>query len=488
MELPLLQGGTFNWAEGINDKGQIIGFGSTAAGTTHAVLWESGTISDLGTLAGGVNSLAHGINNRGQIVGQSDNQDGLFHAALWENGRIIDLGTLPGGTQSAAFDINNRGQIVGQSNTADGETHAVLWHQGAITDLGTVPSGTFSTALAINDSGQIVGSGNSPGDMEAGDQVDHALLWKNATLMDLGMLPGVRGIQAFAEDINARGQVVGLSPIPSGSSHGFLWQDGAWTDLGALASPNNFSYAAALNDRGDVVGYSINRSIPAASAVIWKAGTIMDLGTLTPGRASQAIDINNHGQVVGVTWDPAASTATYRAVLWTVEPDSQTTTLLPIADAYIRAGTFASANFGGASTLSAKKGVSPDNTRRSYLTFDISGINGVGRATLRLYGHLSSAATREAVTTIYAVRDTSWGERAITWNTRPDLDDVVSRVTVSGTTPRWLEIDVTKFVRAELHAGRSVVSLSLRNVVQSSASAEFGSRESGNAPQLLISQ
>jgi len=164
--------------------------------------------------------------------------------------------------------------------------------------------------------------------------------------MDLGMLPGVRGIQAFAEDINARGQVVGLSPIRSGSSHGFFWQDGTWTDLGALASPNNFRYASALNDRGDVVGWSVSPSIPAASAVIWQAGTIRDLGTLSPGRASQAIDINNHGQIVGVTWDPAASTATYRAVLWTVEPDSQTTTLLPIADAYIRARTFASANFG----------------------------------------------------------------------------------------------------------------------------------------------
>jgi hypothetical protein len=93
------------------------------------------------------------------------------------------------------------------------------------------------------------------------------------------------------------------------------------------------------------------------------------------------------------------------------------------------------------------------------------------------------------VTTIYAVSDTSWDERAVTWNTRPDLDDVVGRVTVAGTTPRWFEIDVTRFVRAELQGGRSVISLSLRNVVHSSASTEFGSRESGDlAPQLVVSE
>jgi len=172
-----------------------------------------------------------------------------------------------------------------------------------------------------------------------------------------------------------------------------------------------------------------------------------------------------------------------------VEPDSPTAKLLPSADAYVRAGMFASQNFGSASTLVSKKGVSPDNTRRSYLKFDISSINDVERATLRLYGHLSSTATREAVTTIYAVRDTSWGERTVTWNTRPDLDHVVGRVTVAGTTRQWLEIDVTRFVRAELQAGRSVISLSLRNVEHSSAFAEFGSRESGTlAPQLVITQ
>jgi hypothetical protein len=160
----------------------------------------------------------------------------------------------------------------------------------------------------------------------------------------------------------------------------------------------------------------------------------------------------------------------------------------PTADAYVRAGAWSLTNFGSLPALLAKKGVSPDNTRRSYLKFDIGAIDNVGRATLRLYGHLSAGSTRQAQTTIYAVR-ASWDERLITWNTRPDLGAVVGRVVVSGTSPQWFEIDVTAFVRAEQQAGRHVVSLALRNVLHSSAAAEFGSRESGSvAPQLLIRQ
>jgi hypothetical protein len=162
--------------------------------------------------------------------------------------------------------------------------------------------------------------------------------------------------------------------------------------------------------------------------------------------------------------------------------------IAPTADAYVRAGTWSSTNFGSLPALLSKKGVSPDNTRRSYLQFDIGAISHVGRATLRLYGHLSDGSTRQAQTTIYAVR-ASWDERLITWNTRPDLGAVVGKMTVSGTAPQWFEVDVTAFVRAEQQAGRHLVSLALRNVLHSSAAAEFGSRESGSvAPQLLIRQ
>jgi probable HAF family extracellular repeat protein len=119
-------GGDFSEAWDINDRGQVVGHGSTASGDSHAFLWENGKMTDLGTL-GGDFSRAFGINNRGQVVGGDFTASGEFHAFLWENGKMTDLGTLPGGVFSRALGINNRGQVVGWSDTASGETHAVLW-------------------------------------------------------------------------------------------------------------------------------------------------------------------------------------------------------------------------------------------------------------------------------------------------------------------------------------------------------------------------
>jgi probable HAF family extracellular repeat protein len=56
---------------------------------------------DLGTL-GGSTSHANGINERGQIVGNSETTTGERHPFLWEEGTMIDLGTL-GGPQNSAM-------------------------------------------------------------------------------------------------------------------------------------------------------------------------------------------------------------------------------------------------------------------------------------------------------------------------------------------------------------------------------------------------
>src|SRR5439155_155495 len=94
-------GGSFSVARGINDLGQVVGYSATAGGATHAFLWQSGTMIDLGTLnpAGG-DSYASGINNLGEVVGTStsdfiDEDSGfgsnLPHAFLWQNGSMADL-------------------------------------------------------------------------------------------------------------------------------------------------------------------------------------------------------------------------------------------------------------------------------------------------------------------------------------------------------------------------------------------------------------
>jgi probable HAF family extracellular repeat protein len=61
-------------------------------------------------------SNAQGINNRGEIVGTVGSADNTTQfAAIWQNGALTNLGTLPGDLAAIASGINDRGQVVGST-------------------------------------------------------------------------------------------------------------------------------------------------------------------------------------------------------------------------------------------------------------------------------------------------------------------------------------------------------------------------------------
>jgi len=86
----------------------------------------------------------------------------------------------------------------------------------------------------------------------------------SVVIEDFGGLPDASRSQLNA--INDRGQVVGYSVI-AGLSHAFLWttKDGM-IDLGTLPGGST-SAANAINDRGQVVGWS--GVVGASHAVLW---------------------------------------------------------------------------------------------------------------------------------------------------------------------------------------------------------------------------
>jgi probable HAF family extracellular repeat protein len=76
-------GGTKSDARDINGVGQVVGT-SLVGSCDRAFLWERTTgMIDLGTLPGGCESGAQGINSRGDVVGYSETETGETHAVMW---------------------------------------------------------------------------------------------------------------------------------------------------------------------------------------------------------------------------------------------------------------------------------------------------------------------------------------------------------------------------------------------------------------------
>jgi probable HAF family extracellular repeat protein len=184
--LPPYPGDTVSGAIGINDRGQAVGTSGACAPISpsigaHALLWENGKFTYLGTLGGQLSNVAYAINNRGQVVGLSDLPGEVTaHAFMWQNGIMTDLGTLPGDFFSVAFSINNKGQVVGESCDVNFNCRAFVWQKGTMTDLNTlIPAASSLYLLSandLNDRGEIVGqaldqtTGTTPAFLTVPDQ------------------------------------------------------------------------------------------------------------------------------------------------------------------------------------------------------------------------------------------------------------------------------------------------------------------------------
>ncbi|MET0980690.1 MAG: HAF repeat-containing protein [Telluria sp.] len=148
-------------AHKLNNRNQVAGRSGPLVFTDqpwHAIIWQKGTVRDLGDLGSEPHSgLA--INDRGQVTGEMSAATGFAHRAafLYSNGRLVNIDGRPpvDGRFSSGKGINNHGHVVGSSDHLGAFVYRGKRMQGLNALIDPKPGWNIQSPQAINDAGQI---------------------------------------------------------------------------------------------------------------------------------------------------------------------------------------------------------------------------------------------------------------------------------------------------------------------------------------------
>jgi probable HAF family extracellular repeat protein len=264
-------------------------------------------------------------------------------AFLWQNGVRTPLGHLGGG-YSAANDINDSGMIVGSSPTDELTQlgfmpHPFVWQNGVMTDLGLLPGDEDGGAAAINSAGQIVGSSGRT-DLDTYESFYKAFIYSGGVMTALP----VPSSEAYAGDINDSGVVVGSMRAGGGVSkwHGWVYVDGAITNLNTLIQPGSglhIAFANAINNAGQIAATAFDaqghyhavlltpgQGLPPAPSVsigdvtvfegntgTWNAGFLLTISPMTSSPVTVSYSTANGTALAGSDFNAASGTVTIPA-------------------------------------------------------------------------------------------------------------------------------------------------------------------------------
>lgn len=337
-------GGTISRGNSINNSDWIAGYSFVTGNTRRrATLWvNGGAATDLGSLAGptGYSSVVWPVkNNGGMIAGITqtaidDPNDENWSCSVflygvpenitgntcvgfvWRNGQMTALPTL-GGPNGFAAGGNNRGQITGwaENNTFDSrctppqklQFHPVVWGPGAdqITQLPLFAGDSSGAATGINDRGEAIGISGICDQAVGRYSAAHALLWSDGKVIELvGDNGGPYWDTPMA--INDRGDVVGFvgidGDIDANRLRAFIWTKKSGFKYLPPLTGDVFSEALGINNSGQVVGISCAFGGVSCKPVLWLNGSPININALASGYNGVLItaqDINDDGEITG---------------------------------------------------------------------------------------------------------------------------------------------------------------------------------------------
>lgn len=239
-------------ATGVNDLGEIVGYGTSSGNQQVGFIDDAGMFTTL-SLPGSNGTMANGLNDKGQVVGTYSDSTGT-HGFEYSGGSYTSIdvpNSFPGTTKVVG--INNSGQIAGNASLPQppfGYSPAGFIDTAGTFQLemqGSTPSEVYLTG--INNSGQVVGYGGG------GRGPGGAIF---ATASSLNLYAGFAQFNA----INDSGQIVAnnfyliSSPIPTSESAPFL---GSTTTGFTNVYPGGASILG-INDAGVLVGDFVDSS------------------------------------------------------------------------------------------------------------------------------------------------------------------------------------------------------------------------------------
>ncbi|MEK8032721.1 hypothetical protein AACH06_18020 [Ideonella sp. DXS29W] len=228
--------------------------------------------------------------------------------------RVTDLGIPQGATSTQPVALNDAGEVLGEARLFDQQVaiRPFIWSAETGTRWWDV-----SLTSGRNDLGALNNRARAVGTHQKGQGASQAFVWTEANGVRLigGLVPGG---SSFGNAINDRAQVVGTAMTDDGSPHLFVWS--ASEGMVDRNPPDaRGSYGYAINLVGQAVGTMVMTDGRMRALLVEPRGRAKRLGCIggddVQACNSQALGINVHGEVVGVSGTGARS----RGFIWSAE-------------------------------------------------------------------------------------------------------------------------------------------------------------------------